>query len=80
MTERKRPNAGLIIDTAKLKYIRQVRRNMSRKELADLAGVTRDCIAKLENSARHPRPATLHKIAEALEVSVDELLPFRDEE
>jgi transcriptional regulator with XRE-family HTH domain len=80
MTEHKRPNSGLTIDTAKLKRIRQITRNLSRKELAELVGVTRDCVSKWENGARRPRADTLHRLAEALQVTVDELLPFREDE
>ena len=47
---------------------------MSRAELADLAGITRQYIRQLEAGLSDPTVGTLQKIAKALGVPVTELL------
>ena len=47
---------------------------MSQKELADLLGITQQAVAKWEAEKSEPDSATLVKIAEIFEISVDELL------
>ena len=49
-------------------------RDMSRAELADLAGITRQYIRQLEAGLSDPTVGTLQKIAKALGVPVTELL------
>jgi len=46
----------------------------TQRELADLINIDNSMIARWENGKVLPRSATIQKIAEALEVSVDELL------
>jgi len=45
-------------------------------DLEELSGVGADGISKIENGHRKPRPATLRKLARALEVEVEEF--FRE--
>lgn len=80
MTEpKRRPNAGILIDPDKLRYLR-VRDGLSRLELAQLSGLSRDCIAKLENNCRRPRPSTLRKLCKALGCEPEALLYHRNRE
>ena len=46
------------------------RRGWSQKDLADSSGVGQDTISGIESGRHEPRPSTLRKIAEALEVEV----------
>lgn len=46
---------------------------MSLINLADASGVTESTISRLENHKQEPRPSTMRKLAEALDVSVAEL-------
>jgi len=46
----------------------------TQRELADLINIDNSMIARWENGKVLPRSATIQKIAEALEVPVDELL------
>jgi transcriptional regulator with XRE-family HTH domain len=49
-------------------------RDMSRAELADLAGITRQYVRQLEAGLSDPTVGTLQKLAKALGVPVTELL------
>jgi transcriptional regulator with XRE-family HTH domain len=46
------------------------RRGWSQKDLADSSGVGQDTISGIESGRHEPRPSTLRKLAEALEVEV----------
>ena len=54
----------------------RARRYLTQRELADRAGVSPATIAKLETDVAEPRPSTIRKLAEALEVHPDELTGF----
>lgn len=56
-----------------LKRIR-TEKNMSQGDIARALGVDRGYISNIENGKRNPTLATIAKIAQALKVSVDELL------
>ena len=61
------------LDGMKLREIR-LDRGYSQQELADMTGVARDTISKLETGDRpNPYPRTLRKLAEALGVSVADI-------
>jgi DNA-binding XRE family transcriptional regulator len=49
-------------------------RFLSQEQLADLAGVTRVTVSRLENGLMEANPVTLHKLARGLKLSVPELL------
>lgn len=58
-------------------------RGMTRKELADGAGVTEVAIGRYITGKRAPRAVTVAAIADVLNVSVDELLdrePIQEDE
>jgi len=57
-------------------YLVQLReeKSMSQRKLAELAGVTNSTISRLEADAVKPDPATLEKLAAALEVDKTLLL------
>jgi sortase A len=61
------------IEGEKLKELR-LKRAMSQRELADVAGMSHQAIVGLETDRREPRPSTLGKLAEALGVEPSELL------
>ncbi len=52
------------------------RRLLSQRELAARAGVTQGSIARIERGHHRPRLSTVRKLAEALEVSPDELVDW----
>lgn len=56
-----------------LKESRQ-RKGLSQKKLAKLSGVAQSSISEIENGKSFPGVFTLQKLADVLEVSVDELL------
>ncbi len=47
---------------------------LTQAELAEKAGMKQSALARLESSEGTPRKSTLAKIAEALEISVDQLI------
>jgi transcriptional regulator with XRE-family HTH domain len=51
------------------------RRALTLRELSEMSGVAADTINQIELGHRKPRPSTLRKLAKALEVNVEELLP-----
>ena len=68
-----RPAAGIAVDTSRLRAKREALA-LSRMEVAVLTGVSRDCIAKIENGKRRPKPATLRALANALGTSPEDLI------
>ena len=52
----------------------QLRGNFSQAQLAKKAGVLQSTISDIENGKRNPRIDTLQKLANALDVSLNELL------
>jgi transcriptional regulator with XRE-family HTH domain len=62
------------IDGRKLRHWRE-RRLLTLRELGAKSGVQFHTIHAIETGRQEPRVSTLRKLVEALEVSVDELLP-----
>jgi len=58
--------------SSKLRILRE-QRVLSLTDLAHLAGVNRITIHRIENGKQKAMPRTLRKLAEALQVSVEEL-------
>jgi len=56
-----------------LKRLRE-QRVLSLTDLAQLSGVNRITINRIENGKQKPLPRTVHKLATALRVSVEELI------
>lgn len=54
------------------------RKGYSQKKLAGLSGVTEASLSRYENGLREPKPSTLNKIADVLEVTTDYLLGRTD--
>src|SRR5690242_15909820 len=52
-------------------------RSLTQEELAHLAGVSAEMIAKTEQGRRHPRLTVWAKLAQALDVPLSELLDDR---
>lgn len=63
----------------KLKYWRKFR-SLSIDELAAKANVSPQTIVNIEAHGIEPRPKTVRKLAEALEVTPDKLLVFEEVE
>ncbi len=57
----------------RLKTLREAR-DMSRAELAERAGITREYVRRLEAGLQDPTLGTLQKIAKALKTTVAELV------
>ena len=59
-----------------LPWLREMRRlaGMSQRDLADLAGVSRGTVYRLENGVRGSYPRTQRKLAMALKVLPEELV------
>jgi DNA-binding XRE family transcriptional regulator len=49
-------------------------RGWRQQDLADATGIARPNIARLESGRRMPKVSTLHRIAQALEIAVEELM------
>jgi len=64
----------LLDDEHPLKVWRE-HRGLSRAELAGMTGLTPGHIGHLETGRRHGTPDTLRRLATALDVSVDDLVP-----
>jgi transcriptional regulator with XRE-family HTH domain len=60
-----------------LKALR-VRKGLSMRELAALADVSQPFLSKVENGLSHPSIATLYRLADALQVPAQDLLPAVD--
>ena len=58
----------------------RVRAGLSFRELAARAGVARDSVFYIEKGTQKPRPATIKKLADALGVSVDDLVVWTAED
>jgi len=56
----------------KLKTLRE-RQALSLTDLAEKSGVNRITIHRIENGKQKPMPRTIRKLAEALQVNVEEL-------
>jgi transcriptional regulator with XRE-family HTH domain len=52
----------------------RAQRGLSQRDLADVSGVSREYIARLELGQHDPTVSTLEKLAKALKVSVADLL------
>ena len=61
----------------KIKLIRK-RQSITQKDLAEKLGTTPQNIAQYENNKRNPKYNTLEKIAKALRIDIQELLPDSD--
>jgi transcriptional regulator with XRE-family HTH domain len=64
------------VDGARLRWIRE-RRALSMRELGMKAGVNPVTVGRLEKGCRPAQLETVRKLAEALEVEVEELLVRR---
>ncbi len=53
----------------------RVQKGMTQTELAQIVGVTRSYVARLENGKVLPNVETLKRIAKALSVSIEDLIP-----
>ena len=49
--------------------------NISQRELADRIGMSQQQLSQYELGVRHPKPETVNRIANALGVSYDALIP-----
>jgi putative transcriptional regulator len=58
----------------------RAQRNLTQQALADLVGVRRETIIFLEQGKYNPSLRLAHNIARALEVSIDDVFSFEDEE
>ena len=58
---------------SRLRDLRE-KRGMSQQDLSERSGVSRDGISHYENGTREARPSTARKLAEALEVEVQDLM------
>jgi transcriptional regulator with XRE-family HTH domain len=58
----------------KLKILRE-RRALSLTDLSEKSGVSRITIHRIENGKQKPMPRTIRKLAEALQVKIEELIP-----
>jgi transcriptional regulator with XRE-family HTH domain len=58
----------------KLRELRE-EQNLTQQEMAEKAGVPRTYISRIENARLLPGPVMLHRIADALLVAIQELLP-----
>jgi putative transcriptional regulator len=55
--------------------VARARADLSKAELADKAGVRRETVSRIERGLHQPQAATREKLARALGVSVEELMP-----
>ena len=65
----------ITITTGEKIRIARTKAGLSQGELADRLDVTRSLIGQYERGVRNPKPSTLQRIADALGISVTELLP-----
>ena len=56
----------------RIKKLRQ-QQALSLSDLAELTKLSRVTINRIENGKQKPRPRTIHKLAKALQVKVEEL-------
>lgn len=64
----------LEVSSMELKRIRE-ERGLTQERLADLSGVSRPAIHRVENAQQAPRQSTISKLARALEVEPSDLAP-----
>ena len=69
-----RPEAELARDVAERIRQERKKRGWRQRDLADITGIARPNIARLESGRRMPKITTLYKIGQALKVSVESLL------
>ena len=50
------------------------RRALTQQELADLAGITRVALSRIESGQAEPMAKTIRRLAHALNVQVDDLM------
>jgi len=62
----------------KLKILRE-QRALSLTDLSQISGVNRITIHRIETGKQKPMPRTVRKLAEALQVSVEELISRQGE-
>ena len=62
-----------MVKLTRLKAIRE-RRALSQQELAQLAGLTRVTITRLESGVTQPYPKTTRKLAEVLGVNPEDIM------
>ncbi len=67
------------IDTGRLRRLR-LEAGLSLRALALAAGVSHDTVMEIESGRRSPHPATVKKLADALEVGVGELVDWESED
>jgi DNA-binding Xre family transcriptional regulator len=58
----------------------RVQKGMSQRELSQRSGIAGSYLSRIENRHLEPRPKTLRKIAEALEVPLAEFFQDREED
>ena len=58
----------------------RARRDMTQEQLADRVGVRRETIVFMEKGKYNPSLRLAHKVAKALEITIDELFLFDDED
>ena len=51
-------------------------RGKTLNDLATLTGLTHASLSRIERNAQRPKPATWHALADALNVTVDDILPL----
>ena len=61
----------------RLKYLRESR-NLTQKELAEMAGISQATIAHIEKQTKDPSVETLNKVATALDVHIATLFTTND--
>lgn len=61
-----------------LKYLRNSRQ-LTQKELANILGLTANCICEWEKNRSEPSISTIKKIADVFDVSADYLLGLEDD-
>ena len=62
----------------RLREIRE-RKYLTQQELADLIGTTKANISRIERNLQRPYPSTIRRLAEALDVSPEELVDWEGE-
>ena len=62
----------MVVANGNLKMLRE-RRALSLSELALMSDVSRGTINRIENGKQKPSPSTIRKLAQALNVNVEEL-------
>lgn len=65
------------MEVNKIMYRIRNMRNLTRKEVADITGISNSYYMQLENGDKNPRPKMLLKIANGLNVPID--IFFKDE-